>query len=398
MRRVLMLDDEPSVLGVLSEYLCAPGIEVVTCREIEAAEALLTHGRFDVVISDLRVSELGGLEGMRLIRHVATHFPQTVVLAMSGYVNEDVKALGFAAGASAILEKPIDLRRLMDFVHGPDGAFVDDSGASGDDGVVRHLQPLSEFLDERSLRAVLQPIVTLDAGSDPFEAHAVESLVRAPSDSPLRNPEILFAYASRKEMLFETDMLAIEAALEAMAHLEEGPLLFINTQPRSMTNDFFADRVTAMANAAEVDSRRIVFELTEQQTILNPQAFAATLNTLRDRGFGVALDDFGVGFANLQLVQDLRPDYLKISGYFTNGIVDDAFQQTLVRSVAQMCEKLGIPTILENIETAAELEIVRTLGITHGQGYFFARPQPGDVLAADPRFCPPHRAGTLGGP
>ena len=75
MRRILLLDDEPSVLSVLSDYLRAPGLEIVTCREIEAAEILLNQSRFNVVITDLRVSELGGLEGMRLIRYATTHFP-----------------------------------------------------------------------------------------------------------------------------------------------------------------------------------------------------------------------------------------------------------------------------------------------------------------------------------
>src|SRR5688572_30677844 len=120
-RRVLLLDDEPSVLGVLADYLVAPGIEIVTCREIEAAEAILEHHRFDVVVTDLRVSELGGLEGIRLIRYVSTHFPETTVLAMSGYVNDDVHALGRAVGAVAVLEKPIDLRRLRRYVHGENG-------------------------------------------------------------------------------------------------------------------------------------------------------------------------------------------------------------------------------------------------------------------------------------
>ncbi len=108
-RSVLLLDDEPAVLDVLSDYLAAPGLEIFTCREIEGAEAILGARRFDVVVTDLRVSELGGLEGIRLIRYVATHFPDTVVVAMSGYVNDDVHNLGREVGAAAVLEKPLDL-------------------------------------------------------------------------------------------------------------------------------------------------------------------------------------------------------------------------------------------------------------------------------------------------
>ena len=384
MRRILLLDDEPSVLSVLLDYLCAPGIQVFTCQEIEAAETLLNQQRFHVVISDLRVSELGGLEGMRLIRYAKTHFPETVVVAMSGYVNDSVRALGEAVGAQEILEKPLDLRRLQTIVHGANDEFVGDDKEPVGDVVVLDL--LDNFLKEPKIAAVLQPIVTLDTSEAPFTPHAVESLARAAQGSPLSNPEILFAYASRKERLFETDCLCIQAAFDEAASLTEACKLFVNVTPRALTTPEFADTVTAMAEEACIAHERLVFELTEQQTILNPQAFADTLQTLRDRGFGIALDDYGVGFANLQLVQDLKPDYIKMSGYFCRDIHLDPFKQEIVRSTAQMADRLGIPTILENIETADELQEVQGLGVTYGQGYYFSKPASRTSLVQSQKF------------
>jgi EAL domain-containing protein (putative c-di-GMP-specific phosphodiesterase class I)/ActR/RegA family two-component response regulator len=379
MRKVLLLDDEPAVLSVLADYLQAPGLEIVTCREIEAAEAILEHHRFDVVVTDLRVSELGGLEGMRLIRWVSTHFPETTVLAMSGYVNDDVHALGRAVGAQAILEKPIDLRRLRRYVHGENGL-----PAEAPEGTVAEVDLLDDFLATGAIRSVLQPIVEVAAGgavgapTSPFVAHAWESLARAPATTPLRNPEILFSYASRKERLWETDLLCIKAALAEATRLKlQGrSRLFINTQPRSMTNPSFAPVVIDLVKEAGFHNSEIVFELTEQQTIVNPQAFAKTLGKLRDQGFQIALDDYGVGFANLRLVQDLRPEYLKLSGYFCRDVHKDPFKQMIVKATGEMCHQLGIPVILESVETADELEVVRSLNIDYGQGYFFARPAP----------------------
>jgi EAL domain-containing protein (putative c-di-GMP-specific phosphodiesterase class I)/CheY-like chemotaxis protein len=379
---VLLLDDEPAVLGVLADYLVAPGIEIITCREIEAAEAILEHHRFDVVVTDLRVSELGGLEGIRLIRYVSTHFPETTVLAMSGYVNDDVHALGRAVGAVAVLEKPIDLRRLRRYVHGENGL----PPAEGE-GVVSEVDLLDDFLATGAITSVLQPIVEIGAGGPPFRAHAVESLARAPRTTPLRNPEILFAYASRKERLFETDILCIKAALSEAKKLKlNGAKLFINTQPRSLTRPEFAPMVADLVAAAGFKNEEIVFELTEQQTIVNPKAFANTLGKLRAQGFQCALDDYGVGFANLRLVQDLRPEYLKLSGYFCRDIHLDPFKQLIVRSTGDMCRVLGIPIILESVETAEELEVVKSLGIQYGQGYYFARPAPADDYLKGHRF------------
>lgn len=384
-RRVLLLDDEQIVLDVLSDYLAHPTLEIITCREIEAAEAVLEAMRFHVVVSDLRVSELGGLEGMRLIRYVSTHFPETTVLAMSGYVNDDVHEIGRAVGAHAILEKPIDLRRLRRFVHGEDGPPDD----NGEEGKISEIELLDDFLERRSIRALLQPIVHLDHDGPPYKAHSYESLARAPMGSPLRNPEILFAYASRKERLYETDLLCIEAALKEASALTQGSKLFINTQPRSMTNPGFVDEVSQLVNATGFRTEEIVFELTEQQTIVNPQAFADTLGQLRDAGFGCALDDYGVGFANLRLIQDLRPEYVKLSGYFCKDIHKDEFKQIIVRSTAEMAARLNIPTVLENVETEEELAVVKTLGITYGQGYLFARPATAADHIASGRFFGP---------
>ena len=388
MRKVLLLDDEPAVLSVLADYLQAPGLEIVTCREIEAAEAILEHHRFDVVVTDLRVSELGGLEGMRLIRWVSTHFPETTVLAMSGYVNDDVHALGRAVGAQAILEKPIDLRRLRRYVHGENGLTAD-----AGEGIVAEVDLLDDFLAAGKIKAVLQPIVEVAAGGSkgppgvPFVAHAWESLARAPSSTPLRNPEILFSYASRKERLWETDLLCIKAALleGTRLKLQGRSRLFINTQPRSMTNPSFAPVVIDLVKEAGFQNSEIVFELTEQQTIVNPQAFAKTLGKLRDQGFQIALDDYGVGFANLRLVQDLRPEYLKLSGYFCRDVHQDPFKQMIVKATGDMCHALGIPVILESVETDDELEIVRSLDIDYGQGYLFARPAPAEHFLTSER-------------
>ncbi|MEW5849787.1 MAG: EAL domain-containing protein [Myxococcota bacterium] len=392
-RRVLLLDDESSVLGVLSDYLRAPNLEIVTCQEIEAAEALLEHSRFDVVVTDLRVSELGGLEGMRLIRFVATHFPETIVLAMSGYVTDEVLAIGKAVGVTAVLEKPLDLRRLRQWVQGHlgrDGKPVTpppaDPAEGADDGPVEGMDLLDEFMARNAMRSVFQPIVDLalvgpDAGGIVGEhIHGYEALARAPAGTPLRNPEILFEYAARKERLLECDMMCFRAAMR-----DSQPLgttrLFLNIHPRSLTPPEAPKVILDTVTGAGRHPRDVVLELTEHHAIVNHSAFGANLQTLRSWGFQCALDDFGVGYANLKLISEIRPDYLKISGYFCLGVGKDPYRQVLIRNVARLAEDLKMPIICEGIETEEEHRIVRSLGVTFGQGYLFSRPHPGTDLA-----------------
>ncbi|MBI5497964.1 MAG: EAL domain-containing response regulator [Deltaproteobacteria bacterium] len=380
-RRVLLLDDEASVLDVLSNYLRSPRLEIVTCQEIEAAEAVLKHSHFDVVVTDLRVSELGGLEGMRLIRFVATHFPETVVLAMSGFVNEEVLAIGRAVGVTDVLQKPLDLKRLWEWVHGQ-GVPMEVGG----EGPVEHMDLLDEFMQRNLVRAVFQPIADLALVEGPGEdmageqIHGYESLARAPAGTPLRNPEILFEYAARKERLVECDLMCIRAALRDAVPLGQARL-FINVHPRSLTSPDAPRAIRDVVVAAGRDPRDIVLELTEHHAIVNPAAFASHLQKLREWGFQCALDDFGVGYANLRLISEIRPDYLKISGYFCLGVARDPYRQVLIRNVARMAGDLKIPVICEGIETEEEHHIVRQLGVPFGQGYLFSRPHPGTDLA-----------------
>ncbi len=377
MIRVLVLDDEQAVLDVLSDYLCAEHIELYLVREIEGAEALLNAMFFDVVVSDLRVSELGGLEGMRLIRYVATHYPNITVLAMSGYVTSEVIEMGQKAGAQAILEKPLDLRKLRAHI---ENVKNDSEGvklkASQQGFRTFTLEPFDEFLEKREIRTVVQPIVDLQHDGSLHNVFACECLARGPQNSPLANPEILFAYASRKQRLFETDLVCIDSSLQSAQGLNRGLKTFVNLEPRSMTHKDFVPIVVDLVESFALEKEQVVWEITEQETILNLPAFDKSLELLRKEGFQIALDDFGQGFSNLHLLKSLMPDYLKISGLFSLDIASDKVSQAIMQSSAEMAERLRIPTIAEGVETQADMMMLRSLGVTYAQGYYFARPAP----------------------
>lgn len=377
-RRLLILDDDPTTLRLLTDYLRAPELDLITCAEIEAALCLLEHHRFDVLITDLAVSNLGGLEGMRLIRHAASNFPDIRVIVFSGRLDEEVRKLARALGATDVLAKPTDLRRLRALVkpetsHLPRAPHRTLEEAS-------HVQLLDEFLEERAISAVLQPIVEFDPVTYEPRPVGVEGLARGPRDSLLSNPELLLDYASRKGRLLDTEMQCIEAALTEARVLPADAKLFLNVRPRTLSAPEAATELIDLVQRFGRQTSQVVLELTEQQTILNPRAFHDTLQALCKSGFDVALDDYGRGFANLHLVQELRPHYLKIDGFFCNDIHLHPSRQAMVRSTVTMAEKLGISTIMEHVESLEELQTVRELGVTYAQGYYFSKPLPGREL------------------
>jgi EAL domain-containing protein (putative c-di-GMP-specific phosphodiesterase class I)/ActR/RegA family two-component response regulator len=394
--QVLVLDDESMVVDTLAVWLRMPGIQLTTCLEIEAAEALLSSSRFDVVVTDLSVSQLGGLEGLRLVRFVTTNFPDTEVYVLSGYVDEMVRSLCSMLGVSAVLEKPeglVQLRRLL--VERRDAlAGFGVNGADpghGEPGEVRKVELLEDFLAADTIRSVLQPIIRLrDGSSAPFEIFGVEGLARGTSSSLLGSPIFLLSYAARKELLFEVDMICIRAALSEVRDLASTVTSFLNVQPRSLTNPDFTASLCREVRAAGLEESSIVLELTEQQTIVNHRAFETTLRELRECGFRIALDDFGEGSSNLNLFQELRPDYLKISSTFCRDLAHDPFKQIIVRSTAEMAARAGTATIMEAVETLEDAEVLGELGIDYAQGYFFLPPLPGRELARSPRVGLPH--------
>lgn len=366
------------VVDMLAACLRMPGLHLTTCLEIEAAEALLTCSRFDVVVTDLSVSRLGGLDGMRLVRFVTANFPDTAVYVLSGYVDQAVRELCAVLGVTAVLEKAEGLAQLRNLLL--DRLAVSAAGAD-EAAEVQQVGLLEEFLAAGTIHSVLQPVVRLREGGAPFEVFGVEALARGPSTTILGSPALLLAYAAQKELLFEADMLCIRAGLAEVRHLGNAVTTFLNVQPRSLTNPEFADRLCDAVRAAGLEEKAVVLELTEQQTIVNPRAFAATLQRLRERGFRVALDDFGEGSSNLNLFQDLHPDFLKISGIFCRNLAHDHFKQIIVQSTAEMAARAGTATVMEAVETAEDAEVLRLLGIDYAQGYFFLPPLPGRELS-----------------
>ena len=139
--------------------------------------------------------------------------------------------------------------------------------------------------------------------------------------------------------------------------------------------------------ARNVEVRNIVLELTEHQAFINPSLIVATLSQLRKQGFRVALDDFGEGFSNLQFVQAIKPDYLKLSGSFCRGLPTDRHKQIIVQTVVQMARQLSIQTVLEHVETEQELHYARKLGIDYAQGYLFAAALAPDKLKEALPLC-----------
>lgn len=120
--------------------------------------------------------------------------------------------------------------------------------------------------------------------------------------------------------------------------------------------------------------RQIMFEFTENERMTDVAHVQRIIAEYRKHGFSTALDDFGAGYAGLNLLASFQPDYIKIDMDLIRGIASSPARQTIIACVMAMARELGVAVIAEGIETEAELTALRAAGITLFQGYLFAKP------------------------
>ena len=116
--------------------------------------------------------------------------------------------------------------------------------------------------------------------------------------------------------------------------------------------------------------------ISEQESVRNLSAFREALSDYRRLGFQFALDDTGAGYAGLEELLEIEPDYIKIDRAVVSGVDQDPACQDVLAAWLQLAEKMGAEVIGEGLDTLEELEMLARLGIPFGQGWLFGRPTP----------------------
>jgi EAL domain-containing protein (putative c-di-GMP-specific phosphodiesterase class I) len=164
-------------------------------------------------------------------------------------------------------------------------------------------------------------------------------------------------------------------AIETASRIQLPGSLSINFMPNAIYEPETCLATTlSTAHKTGFDRDKIIFEVTEQEQVVSQEFLVEVFEAYRKEGFRTAIDDFGAGYAGLNLLADFQPDILKIDMKLIRDISQNKVKQTLVRSIQQISEELGIQLIAEGIETEDEYKYLRDSGITLMQGYFFQKP------------------------
>jgi diguanylate cyclase (GGDEF)-like protein len=143
-----------------------------------------------------------------------------------------------------------------------------------------------------------------------------------------------------------------------------------------------AQRVRTIVEETAVDPACIELELTESMIMEDAEATVRTLRELKAMGLRLAIDDFGTGYSSLSYLSSFPIDRIKIAQRFVTDVAGDPRSAAIVETIIAIARSLGIEVIAEGVETARQLEFLRSRGCVELQGYYFSRPVPGDALTA----------------
>jgi EAL domain-containing protein (putative c-di-GMP-specific phosphodiesterase class I)/DNA-binding NarL/FixJ family response regulator len=379
--RLMLADDEGPVLAAMSEIVSMdPFIDLVgTARDAGEAIDLAELHEPDVALLDVRMPGGGGSRAAREIRRRS---PETRIVALSASTDPKTVVSMVRAGAVGYVGKDRSadevLRAIHRSVYGRASISVDRLGevaerlaehqARDADRVPKRaevsLERIQEAIRGDVLDTVFQPIVDLAEG----RIRGLEALARFLT-RPRRSPETWFAEASNHGLLTRLELAAASQALGHLDQVPDGVYVSVNVSPQTLCSTGLIQILR------EVPARRVVLELTERAPIDYPEA-AGCIANLRALGSRLAVDDVGRGFSGLGHVVELGPDLLKLDRSLVSGVDSDATKSALIARLTSFADEIGTEVVAEGIETEAELETLRALGVPSGQGFLLGRPGP----------------------
>ena len=371
--RVLLVEDNPVVAAPMRRTMEASDIVVTTAECLAAARAQTASRRFDVLVVDVRLPDGRGFD---LLSELRDHSDHTPVVIITGERSTEDAAEAVHCHAYEYLEKPVSPGHLRQVIR---SAAYEARSARLRDGILRAHGGSHEFLRDLAdaertfasalgqIEMVYQPIVRGDGS-----VFAYEALLRS-GEPALATPDRLIAAAEALDRIDDLGRgvrAAVATAIESDAHRTE--LFFVNVHPRELDHG----AIVAVSDPLLPHASRVVLEVIERSSLTSSPDLAGTLGAIRERGYRLAIDDLGEGYAALSSLVRLHPEFVKIDMSLVRNIHQCPANEPIVKAIVSLAHGTGIEVVAEGIETSEECEVLRRLGCDLFQGYLFGRPKP----------------------
>jgi EAL domain-containing protein (putative c-di-GMP-specific phosphodiesterase class I) len=366
---VLVVDDDPDVLRGVCRLLRGQGYSVTaTNNGVEAARWV--HGRsFDVIVSDIKMP---GMDGIQLLREVREHDLHVPVVLVTGEPAVSTAVMALEYGAFHYLTKPVDTEALgrvvakavsmhrMARVKQQAAELLGHAGALGAD------RAGLEASFERAMQTLwmaYHPIVDFRRKV----VYGYEALLRS-NEPSLPHPGAVLDAATRLGRLDALGRAIRDLASAPMAGMSE--ILFVNLHVTDLMDPWLSEPEAPLSKIAD----RVVLEVTERSSLDEVKDVRARVAQLREMGFRIAVDDLGAGYAGLTSFTLLEPEIVKLDMSLVRDVHKNSTKQKVIRSMTALSQDMGMTVVAEGVETLEERDTLIELDCDLLQGFLFARP------------------------
>ena len=377
--RVLIIDDDDEIRDILDELLSRSYVCTTSSSAANALTLLATES-FDLILSDISMPGMTGLEMMPYLANLA---PRSVVVMISGQLMIESAIDAMRSGAFDYITKPFDLAQVKSVVkraldHGRQ-LHNSNAGTALKDKAVERLR---DALREDAFVVHYQPQVDIQSG----RVVGAEALVRWDDhERGLRLPGEFIPLAEETGLIVELGESVLRVACAQARQWRASGLtdfqVAVNVSPQQLQQEHFADTVAEVLETTGLPARNLEIEVTETSLMQDPEAGIRTLNALRSMGVKIAIDDFGTGYSSLGYLKRLPIDSVKLDASFVKDATRHPDDAALVMAIITLAHNLRKKVIAEGIESADQLAFLRLLRCDEGQGYFLGRPGRSEELA-----------------
>ena len=226
---------------------------------------------------------------------------------------------------------------------------------------------LRRALEAGDIHPAFQPIFDMQRR----EPMAYEVLARMKVNGHVVQAQDFIGVAQELGLTREMDIHVIRRALESTPTERA---LFLNVDLQSFSDQSFIEDLVGLLEPARQRGRSITIEITERESVTPSETLNVDMRRLRALGCSLALDDFGSGYSTYRLLNQIRPDYLKIEGSFVRGMVDNEADHKIVSHIHELARSFGMQTIAESVENASIERALCEIGIRNAQGLHFGAP------------------------
>ena len=382
---VLVVDDDPVVLMQMQQMLAGIGVqEVLAARN--GVEAILLMNRRgtapDVVVCDLNMPEMDGVE---MIRRFGQNGFRGGLILMSGADEQLMTTVGKLAVLQGLtvlgqIHKPAAPRAMQDLLRLVSAAPMDRQPVPR--GSVLRPDAIRAGIARGEFSVWLQPKVNAHT----LEPVGVEALARwQQKDGSYLPPDIFIVVAERSGLIDQLSGVLLSQALQQGARLHAAGFalkISVNLSALWLDDLNLPELMLRSVLAVKLTPADIILEVTETGVTKDLTIALDVLTRLRLKGFGLSIDDFGIGYSSFEQLGRIPFTEMKLDRSFVNRGTQDSAARAILESSMAMAKKLELITVAEGVETQAELELMRDLGCDNVQGDLIAKPMPAGELIA----------------